>query len=248
MKTKNIEKQNQTLKEVSKTIFGDFAVLQIVDPKNIKLLKQNARYFKRSTYKQLVDNIKKDQRLSSVPLCHAIDKNIYEVLSGNHRVKVAIDAGVEYILIIVVLKKLSKSKQISIQLSHNALVGLDDPNILADLWTKIDDIKEKLYAGLSSDVVKEIKNIKLITFTTPQVYTKTITFTFTDSEKENIDKIIKELEAYTTNEIHMAHIEQYDDFFKALRKVKKTQNIKNSSLAMVKLLEIVNKQKGYKEG
>lgn len=238
----SIEEQNQTLKEVSKTIFGDAAVLRIVSPKSMKLLKQNARYFKKSTYKQLVDNIKKDQRLSSVPLCHIFDENTYEVLSGNHRVQAAIDAGIEQILIIVILKNLSKSSQISIQLSHNALAGIDDPNILADLWAKIDDIKEKLYAGLSSDAVKEIENIKLVTFTTPQVYTKTMTFTFSDSEKENIDKVIKELEVYTANEIHLAHIDQYNDFFEALKKIKKMENIKNSSLAMVKLIEILNKQ------
>lgn len=238
----SIEEQNQTLKEVSKTIFGDAAVLRIVSPKSMKLLKQNARYFKKSTYKQLVDNIKKDQRLSSVPLCHIFDENTYEVLSGNHRVQAAIDAGIEQILIIVILKNLSKSSQISIQLSHNALAGIDDPNILADLWAKIDDIKEKLYAGLSSDAVKEIENIKLVTFTTPQVYTKTMTFTFSDSEKENIDKVIKELEVYTANEIHLAHIDQYNDFFEALKKIKKMENIKNSSLAMVKLIEILKKQ------
>jgi ParB-like nuclease family protein len=241
-----MEKQNKLLKTVSKTIFGKSAVLMIVNPKSLTLLKQNARYFKKETFKQLVANIKDDQRLSSVPLCHSPKKDVLEVLSGNHRVEAAIQAGVEWILIILALEKMTKSKKISVQLSHNALAGLDDPNVLADLWAKIDDIKEKLYAGLSSDAIKEIENIKLVTFTTPQVYTKTMTFAFTEPEKENIEHILEELNKAVTGETHLAHMEQFEDFFNTLQKIKQKEDIKNSSLAVIKMMEMVTGQ--LKEG
>lgn len=235
----DIEKQNQLLKTISQTIFGNSAILKIVNPKSLTLLKQNARYFKKETFKQLVANIRDDKRLSSVPLCHSPKKDVLEVLSGNHRVKAAIQAGVEWVLVIVALEKMSKSKKISVQLSHNALVGFDDPDILADLWAKIDDIREKLYAGLSSDAIKDIENIKLVTFTTPQVYTKSMTFAFTEPEKENIEHILEELNKIATGETHLAHMEQFDDFFATLQKIKQKENIKNSSLAVIKMIELV---------
>lgn len=149
--------QNATLAQISKNIFGDSARLQIVDPKSLVLLKQNARFFKKDTFRQLVENIKADKRLSSVPLCRPIKDGRLEVLSGNHRVKASVEAGLEKILVIVLLENLDESRRIAIQLSHNALVGQDDQNILAELWAKIDDINTRLYAGLSSDTLNEIK-------------------------------------------------------------------------------------------
>lgn len=242
MNDKDIARQNKLLAETSKIIFGDTAILKIVDPKSLILLKKNARYFKKDTFKQLVSNIKQDKRLSSVPLCHIIKNGAHEVLSGNHRVEASIQAGVPWVMVIVLLEKISTSEKIAIQLSHNALVGVDDANLLADLWSKIDDIKTKLYAGLSSDTVKEIENIKLVTFTTPQVYTKSVTFAFTDTEKDILDEVVKELGMLTSNDVYMAHIDQFNDFFNALQKIKKTGNIKNGSLAMIKLIEIVQRE------
>lgn len=117
---------------------------------------------------------------------------------------------------------------------------LGDVEIIGNIWAKIDDIKEKLYAGLSSDSIKEIENIKLITFTTPQVYTKLMTFAFTAPEKENIKQIIEELNKTASGETYLSHIEQFEDFFNAPLKIKQKENIKNSSLAMIKIIEIVN--------
>lgn len=234
-----IEKQNEMLAEISKTVFGESACLKIVRPKSLKLLTQNARYFKRETFKQLVQNIKADNRLSSVPLCYSPQKDVLEVLSGNHRVKAAIEADIEWILVIVIIEEISKSRRISAQLSHNALVGVDDPNILADLWAKIDDIKDKLYAGLSSEAVKELEQIKLVTFSTPSLATKTVAFLFTVEEKKRLDDIIEDINRITANETFVFPMSQFNTFFRLIQDVKKKDNIKNGSLAMLKIIEVI---------
>jgi len=241
---KNIKEQNKLLEDISKTAFGDSAVLKIVDPRSLVLLKRNARYFKKDTFKQLVSNIEKDKRLSSVPLCHVAEDGKYEVLSGNHRIKAAIRAKISSVIVIVILGKIGKAQQIATQLSHNALVGLDDPILLSELWLKIDDIKEKLYAGISSDTINELENFKPVSFTTPQVYTKSVTFAFTGAEKSTLDEVIKELSVLPAGEVYLADIKQFDSFFKSLQKIKKTENIKNGSLAMLKLIEIIKSQIG----
>lgn len=238
MQPEEIERQNQALKETSRLLFGDSAELRIVDPASLVLLKENARYFKKETFKQLVANLRQDQRLSSVPLCSPMDGgNRLEVLSGNHRVKASIEAGIQWIMVIVILEEIELSRKISIQLSHNSLVGEDDQQILAGLWARIEDIRARCYAGLSSETIGELQNIKLLNFSTPQPRTRQVTFAFTEVEFEAVAEIMAELGKIPSDSIYVAQADQFDEFFKKLLAVKKKDNIKNGSLAMLRLLE-----------
>ena len=127
--------RNEELATISQEMFGDGMRLVVVAPASLTLLKDNARFFKRETFRQLRDNIAADKRLSSVPLCYRHEDGRLEVLSGNHRVKASIEAGIPHILVLAVTEELDKSRRIAIQLSHNALVGEDDQrHFWANLW------------------------------------------------------------------------------------------------------------------
>lgn len=92
MNDESLELRNSELETISAEMFGDGMRLMIVDPQKLTLLKDNARFFKRETFRQLRDNIAADKRLSSVPLCYRHDDGHLEVLSGNHRVQASIEA------------------------------------------------------------------------------------------------------------------------------------------------------------
>jgi hypothetical protein len=76
----------------------------LIDPKTIKLLDLNARYMRHETFARLVDNIRADGGLhgdtplawrlhddaTQQPILDAEGQPIYEVLSGNHRVKASV--------------------------------------------------------------------------------------------------------------------------------------------------------------
>ena len=141
--------ENDTLSRISKALYGDALTLAVMDPKDISLLKKNARILKKDVFQQLTA----DKRLSSVPLCHRLSDGRVEVLSGNHRVQASVEAGIERILVMIIEEDLTRSQAVAIQLSHNALVGEDDPALLAELWAEIEDIAAKTYAGLASDLV-----------------------------------------------------------------------------------------------
>ena len=153
--------ENDTLSRISKALYGDALTLAVMDPKDISLLKKNARILKKDVFQQLTANIGRDKRLSSVPLCHRLSDGRLEVLSGNHRVQASVEAGIERILVMIIEEDLTRSQAVAIQLSHNALVGEDDPALLAELWAEIEDIAAKTYAGLSSDVVEKLDKIDL---------------------------------------------------------------------------------------
>ncbi|WP_279059676.1 ParB N-terminal domain-containing protein [Bilophila wadsworthia] len=186
--------ENDTLSRISKALYGDALTLAVMDPKDISLLKKNARILKKDVFQQLTANIGRDKRLSSVPLCHRLSDGRVEVLSGNHRVQASVEAGIERILVMIIEEDLTRSQAVAIQLSHNALVGEDDPALLAELWAEIEDIAAKTYAGLSSDVVEKLDKIDLTSFTTPQVSTRTMTFAFVDSEAERLNAVLDDLD------------------------------------------------------
>ena len=227
--------ENDTLSRISKALYGDALTLAVMDPKDISLLKKNARILKKDVFQQLTANIGRDKRLSSVPLCHRLSDGRVEVLSGNHRVQASVEAGIERILVMIIEEDLTRSQAVAIQLSHNSLVGEDDPALLAELWA---EIEAKTYAGLSSDVVEKLDKIDLTSFTTPQVNTRTMTFAFVDSEAERLNAVLDDLDGLPAKEIWLADVGQFDRFFDLLEATKRTFDVRNASLAMLKLMDL----------
>lgn len=234
-----LDERNRQLAEISQTLYGGSMRLMLADPRDLVLLKKNARVFKKDTFRQLVANISRDKRLSSVPLCHALGNGKLEVLSGNHRVGAAIEAGLPLIMVLVILQDLTRSEQIAIQLSHNAIVGEDDPTILSELWAEIDDIAAKLYAGLSSDIVEQLEKVELVSFTTPQVATRNMTFVFTEEDAAKLNAVIDALEMIPAKEAFLVPLQNFERFYELLEQTKIKCNVRNSSLAMLHMTSMV---------
>jgi hypothetical protein len=115
---------------------------------------------KAEQFQALVENVKQDGNLSSLPLCYREKDGNLRGLSGNHRVMAARQAGVEQVLVMVVGDEKDADERLAIQLSHNAIAGQDDLVILKELWEAITDVQAKVYAGLDSDTVKALQGIQ----------------------------------------------------------------------------------------
>jgi hypothetical protein len=72
----------------------------------------------------------------------------YTILSGNHRVKAAKDAGLTEVTLLYTDRELTHAQQVAIQLAHNAIAGQDDLAILRELYDEINDVALKEYSGL----------------------------------------------------------------------------------------------------
>src|ERR1700761_3709618 len=92
---------------------------------DLKLVEKNARYMEGRQFSKLVANIKRDGCLTTLPLVHREGGKL-TVISGNHRVQAAIKAGLVDTDVIEVLSPLSRKQFVALQLSHNAIVGIDD--------------------------------------------------------------------------------------------------------------------------
>jgi hypothetical protein len=161
--------------------------LEMVTPGELKLLEKNARYMKAEQFQSLVENIKKDGNLSSLPLCYREKDGKLRVLSGNHRVQAGRQAGVEQILVMVVGDEKDSDARLAIQLSHNAIAGQDDLVILKELWEAITDVQAKVYAGLDSDTVKALQGIQFAAIAEQRLQYKLANFMFLPEDLHGTD-------------------------------------------------------------
>lgn len=213
--------------------------LELVHPGELHLLDKNARYMKAEQFQALVENVKKDGNLSSLPLCYRENGGKLLVLSGNHRTMAARQAGLEQILVMVVADEKTEDEKLGIQLSHNAICGQDDLVILKELWESIKNVQAKLYAGLDSETIKSLEGIKFAAISEQRLQYKLANFMFLPEEIEDLDQLLKETAmALAGDAVYLAHLNTFDAFFDLVVKIKKRCQIKNSAAAFLKLMEL----------
>lgn len=212
--------------------------LAMVDPRSLVLAGKNARYMKPETFRNLTANIREDGNLTSIPFCYLDQGGLYHVLSGNHRVQAAIEAGVSEILVMFT-EDLTESRRTAIQLSHNALEGEDDLQILKELWESIEDLDLRIYAGLDSEVLEKLDKIEFEAIREEPIEYRTVSLLFLPEEAEKAAEVflrIKEL--FGKEEVYLASTEKWEKFFKLVSGIKTRADIKNSGAAFSYLLDL----------
>lgn len=212
--------------------------LAIAAPGDLQPLDKNAHYMSKRVYDQLTDNISRDGNLSSLPFCWRSAAGGLETLSGNHRVETAKRAGVERILVLYTDAELSKGERVAIQLSHNSLVGQDNPVILRELWNEIDDLKLKVYSGLDDNLLKTMEDITIIRIQEARLRFEELVLYFVSSEIDRIETVLEQLGAVTKRRF-AARVEDFDTFFEMLLDFKEASGIMSTSTAFLAMIEIV---------
>jgi hypothetical protein len=130
-------------------------------------------------------------------------------------------------------------ERVAIQLSHNAIAGQDDLVILKELWESIKDVQARIYAGLDSDTLKALQGIQFAAITEQRLRYKLTSFLFLPEELEDLDHLLKETAAaFAGDAVYLAHLHTYDAFFNLIVRIKKRCQIKNSTAAFLKLMEL----------
>ena len=236
---KNLSELNKQTKAIG------LPEIAIVAPSDCIEQDKNARYFSPEVFQQLVDNIKSDGRLESIPLCYQTDEDKkngkYHIISGHHRISAAKQAGLDKIMIFVIEPK-DRDEIISKQLSHNSLIGKDDKVILFELFDEIKNIEQKISSGISSEIEKisyASLNFHLGNF-------RQFTLLFCSGEDEKFDATMNEIEnmvSFKQDEIvRIVDNKMFDKFADNLRKIKKTENIKNNAVAFSRMIDICTEQ------
>jgi hypothetical protein len=190
-------------------------------------------------FNRLVENIRRDGCLTSFPLVAAQDGAL-TVVSGNHRVSAAIKAGIEESDVIEVTSPLTREQFVALQLSHNAVVGEDDPNVLRSLYDEL-AFEWKEYSGLTDDAFKvEDLDTTVLRVEAPFYQELHVSFLPADATVFNdwLEKIGKaKAEAMRL----VGDISDFDAFFDTLLAVKAATGVHNTAVALRAMAELAGR-------
>ncbi|WP_213239627.1 ParB N-terminal domain-containing protein [Citrobacter braakii] len=200
---------------------------------DLQLLQKNAHYMDPDEFTRLVNNIKKDGVLTSLPVVYR-----GTVLSGNHRTQAAIKAGLEEADVIEIISELSEDEQKAIQLSHNAIKGKDDSNILRELYESINSLDLKLYSGLTDDDFK-ITDVEVQTLSFVQPTYEDMVIAFLPEEKTLFIEALEKIGKKAKDRLIVAgRSSDFDLVFKAVIDAKSKLNIINTAEALKTIAEL----------
>jgi hypothetical protein len=211
------------------------------DPRSLKLLDTNARFMAHEQFAALVANIRRDGKLTSVPFVwHDQVSGTLEVLSGNHRVKAAVEAGLTEISWMQTSDPLTRQQRIAIQLSHNAIAGQDDPSLLKALYDELQDVDWRAYSGLDDKTLALLEKVELDSLSEANLDFATVQILFLPHELESAKRALADAaSAARYDERWLAPMPLYEPVLDALATSHDAHAVGNVTTALLALLALV---------
>lgn len=220
-----------------------------IDPRTLKLLDLNARYMRHEVFARLVENVRRDGGLTGqTPFAWLLHDDTtrqpvadapYEVISGNHRVKAAIAADLPEIDVTVTDDYLTPDRRRAIQLSHNALIGEDDPATLKLIYDSIGDARLRLYTGLDDQTLKLLDGASVIPISEATLQFQTIALTFLPHELDQLAAVWEQARKFASAKGYwLARWGDYDRALDALEATGQAYNVKNTATSLMIVLDI----------
>lgn len=201
-------------------------------------LERNAHYMDKDIFDRLVENVAEDGFLSQLPFGMKRDEDgKYLMLSGNHRLKAAIKAKLDYILILYI-DETDKDTQLGYQLSHNALVGKDDRQMLKEIYSEIQSLEKKEFSGLNGLEFVDVQKISTPAINDGDIEITEMKFMFVESRANNIKNVLDNLEKLQIDENSSIIVGSFEAYIKLTQEVKKRYQIKSRSVAFSKMIDI----------
>lgn len=232
--TDYIDYTNKKLSEEElRKVLSETMVVKEVDLDDTQLLMKNANIMDEKKMNRLIENIKRDGRLTSFPFMHKLPNGKYEVISGNHRVRASRIAGLTKITAICCEVTLPKDEKLRLQISHNAIHGEQSNIMLVDLITEFGSTELVRLSGADFDIDK-LKNekIELKSIDSSGLEFREITLYFTKYELDVISETLNDVGTKLENdknEVYLLEQSRYKKFVDCITETKKQANIKSTA-------------------
>lgn len=187
---------------------------------------------------QLIQNIRRDGALTSAILCYRPPgQDFTEILSGHHRTEAAIAAELPKIPMRLIVSPLTEQRKRAIQLSHNAIVGQDDPSVLASMYADL-DLASKIYSGLEDTVMEAMAKVSLSGLSVSIKY-KEMTLFFLSDEAKAVAEAMPRIEKAARKEAaYVAAYRDFDAFFDLVIRAKSKFKSFNSGVTFRMIIDL----------
>jgi hypothetical protein len=213
----------------------------------------NARSMTSDTFLQLVDNIKRTNRLESLPLLavqlkEKVDGFTLEIVSGHHRTRAARKAGLEEVWALVDTSNLSRDRIRSKQLAHNSINGTDNPDILTQIFSQITDVDARIEAFIEPDLSGYEKGAKLLSSQfNVEMEARVVSILFLPVQEAAFKNAMDRLAGTETSDVYLAAREEYELLTAAIGKLSEAYDIRATPTLFAKMAAIVMEHLDEKE-
>jgi len=209
---------------------------------HVAMLKEqnvNARSMTSPMFMQLMDNIKRQKGLESLPLC-ALTKGGVEIVSGHHRVRAARKAGIQHIWIMIDITGLSRDELRAKQLAHNSIQGEDNADLVKQIYEQIQDVASRIESYIEPNM--DELNAGHVTLTGAdleiKIDSRLVNIAFLPVQYE-VFKFTMGLLADQGGEVFLAARDEYETLIATMESVSTAFDIHNTPTLFAKMAEIV---------
>lgn len=210
---------------------------------DLRLLTMNARYLRHETFRALVDDIARDGCLTSVPLgWYEPGQDHPLILSGNHRVKAAIEAlGPDAVVDVMVTDDpMNPAERTARALAHNAISGEDDPATLKLMYESIDDVDWRLYSGLDDKTLELLAKVAPASISAAALDFLTCLVLMLPEERDRLDAAFAAAKAQVqdADTTYLARLADYDRLMDGLDVAGRAGGVRNSATSLSLVLDV----------
>ena len=206
---------------------------------------KNARSMTPETFDRMVENIKGRGELESLPLVHLASDEKFYIISGHHRARAARSAELKTIPVLVDTTGLNHSQVVSKQLAHNSIQGMDDRQLLSQLYQEMSTIDDMLASHLDPKDLDLDATFKGITPVEIRLdFTgRTVVFAFLPSQKDHFNELAERIPK-DADFIGTASEEMHKSFVQTLNRVGIECEIRSVGAMVSKMTDLVAKWLG----
>lgn len=237
VKVKSTQEYKTWWRNVIKTYYVGTKSIPVSE---LSFLEINANVMSEEKMSRLSQNIEYDGMVTQLPLVHKLPNGKYEIISGNHRVKGSISAGLESVDCLTFECRIPKDEKIRLEVSHNTVRGNPLENILADIMRDMDNTDMVIMSG--ADFATESLKFDKADFTAidenPFEF-RDISLVFTPVEESKVAGVINFVETNLKNNssLYILPRELYDGFLDMIIKTKADFKIKSNAIALGVMLD-----------
>jgi hypothetical protein len=205
---------------------------------------KNARVMSPEAMERLIENVRSEGRLESLPF--GVHRGGFiELVSGHHRARAAVAAGITTFPMLVDTRDLTRDRVKSKQLAHNAINGTDNEAMLRQIFSEIDDVTARLEAfvvvddkfmdgvGAGAKAINEEIAIKW----------PVLSFTFLPAQRERFEIIIDRLAKQVPkdcDELWLVNETAAAAFSDALGRIGRKFDIRSTGNIVGRIVELAN--------
>lgn len=217
---------------------GDGLYIRVVKADSLKEQEINAQEMSSAQFDRLVENVRERGALESLPYCSQPGGNgPVWIISGHHRVRAAVAAGLPTFPVLIDTKDMPRSLVRAKQIAHNQLVGQPDLDLLRKMVEQIDSPEDLLVSGLNGDELPKLEpDSTKLDLPSAEFDWRIVNLLFLPEQLSRLEELIGLLGK--DDLLGVAREDQFTEFSKAMVSYGHAKNIKSMATVIDELTKI----------